>query len=293
VLSSNSKEDSSFLLVLRVNPFERTQCGSADMEELPPRLPSSLPTYSLHLMAHEDWKQWVIGDADLPIGRLHHHDGRFSVDEQFIPPCTAVYSHSVLLELHADMERILGKLEIASIQIIRKIIFKKQQNDMALIVQKVCEQVYQFTAIHAGSFGISKLFQPPVILIESFIALSRVIKNTLDIYEGLGKEELLNYWNESCDIKKGELEVQLSTIANLKYNHQDISSSVEKIKFFSKYMDKLFTSMSKLEYIGKRKDAGIFVKEHQDAKDNSSSTRDFQTVEEPPVPSKRKSFFVE
>ncbi|MCH6234206.1 hypothetical protein [Cognataquiflexum rubidum] len=287
------KAESNFWLILRVNPFERTGFGNTDIEELPPRLPSSLPTYSLHLLPQSEGKPWVVGNADLPIGRLQYLDGNYSIDDNYIPPCSAVSSHSSLLELHADMEKLLGKLEIASIQILRKIILKKQQNDMAFIVQKVCEQLSSFTAIHAGSFGISKLFQPPVFLIESFIALSRLIKNNLDIFEGCGKEELLNYLNESCDVRKGELEAQLSLISNLNYNHQDISFSVEKITFFSKYIDKLFANMLKLEYIGKRKDAGIFVKEHQHSKEPSSPTGDYQSAEEEPIARKRKSFFVE
>lgn len=292
-IESVNRNGVSFFVVLRVNPFEKKPYGIADLDELPPRLPSSIPSYSLHVLAGEELNQWIIGESDFPIGKLHCQDGSIVVDECFIPPCSTTYSHQALLDLHAEMEKLLGKLEVTSIQIIKKIIQKKQQNDMALIVQRICEQIHGFTAQQLGSFGISKLIQPPVFLFESIISLSRLIKNTLDIYEGSGKEELLNYWNDWCDIKKGEMEAQLATVANLKYNHQDIYGCAEKIRFFSRYIDKLFTAMAKLEYIGKRKDAGIFVKEHQEPKVHSSGVMDSHSVGEAPAPVKRKSFFIE
>jgi hypothetical protein len=163
--------------------------------------------------------------------------------------------------MHAQLEQFFGKMEILSIQLIQKILQKKQQNEMASIVRQVCEQVIQFTAYNNGSFKVINLHQPPVYLINGVSAFARLIKNTLDIYTGSGKEELINYFVEWCDVTQGELESAFTSLANYSYNHQDIRSSLNIVSRFTGILLPLFINLARLDYIGKRKEVGIFVKE--------------------------------
>jgi hypothetical protein len=87
------------------------------------------------------------------------------------------------------------------------------------------------------------------------------MKNTLDCFIGSGKDELITYFTEWCNVKQGELEGAITTLSNHQYDHIDINDSIDKVSMFTKMISKLFYQLSRLEYIGKRRESGIFVKE--------------------------------
>jgi hypothetical protein len=65
-------------------------------------------------------------------------------------------------------------------------------------------------------------------------------------------------------MKQGELEGMLTGIATLRYDHNDINQPVSRMVQFAKTTGKLFETLSNLEFIGKRKESGFFIKEeHQ------------------------------
>lgn len=287
-------KSTDFYIVLVIHPYERTPCGQADLTELPPRLPYSRPTYTLHLLPIEELSSHSIGEFQLPIGKLRVLENNLVLDENYIPPCARTNCHFELINVHAGLEQFFGKLELNSLQIIQKILQKKQQNDMAQIVQKLCEQVIQFTSFHLGDFKQLGLDQPPIYLINRTIAFSRLLKNSLDFYIGSGKEELINYCVEWCGVEKGELEGSLTTLAHQPYDHLNIAESMEKVENLAKCVGNLWMNLAKLEYIGKRKDTGIFVKEQMVQKEAGNPSKDH--VNQPTTedrPGKRKSFFLE
>jgi len=252
---------SEYFVVIVVNPYKRIPYGDADPNETPPRLPYTIPSYELQLMALSETRENALGRLQLPIAKLRIEEQKVLLDEDYIPPCCSVSSYNDLMEIHADLEKFYGTMELYALQIIQKILQKKQQNEMALIVQKLCEQISFFTAVHLNEFKQLNIYQPPVFLINTVSSLARVIKNTLDFYIGSGKEVLINYCIEWCDVNQGELEGAITALSNHKYNHLAISDSIEKVMVFTKLISRLFSNFAKLEYIGKRKETGIFVKE--------------------------------
>ncbi len=286
-------KSSEYLVVLTVDPFDRTPCGDADPTEMPPRLPYTLPAYSLGLMPFGDAGTHSLGDFQLPVGRLIITEQKAILDDDYIPPCSSVGSHPDLLELHAEVERFFGKMELHAVHIIQKVLQKKQQNEMALIVAKVCENIAHFTASHLGNFKLIYLHQPPVFLINTLASFARLLKNTLDFYTGSGKEELINYCIEWCDIKQGELEAAIASQANHPYAHLNINASIEKAAEFTRRLDRLFSNLARLEYVGKRKDTGIFVKEQPIQKDSGLFAKEPASPEPEIQPKKRRSFLVD
>ncbi len=183
------------------------------------------------------------------------------LEEDYIPPCTSINSHPELLEIQAGLEQFYGKMELYSLQIIQKILQKKQSNEMAVIVQKLCENISVFTASQLAEIKSVGTVQPAVYMISRICSLARLMKNTLDCYLHSGKEELVNYFTEWCNISQGELEIAITDLSNHQYDHLDINSSIDKVSKFTKILSKLFYQLARLEYIGKRREAGIFVKE--------------------------------
>jgi hypothetical protein len=250
----------SFYIVLTINPYKRIPHGNAG-SEIPARIPYTLPSLYVDLIPFSEITRNVIGPFQIPVGKMSVEDQRVFVEEDYIPPCTAVGSHPELLEIHAALEQFYSKMEVYSLQIIQKIFQKKQANDMSVIVQKLCENISVFTASQLAELKSHGIVQPPLNIVSKICSLARLIKNTLDCYLGSGKEELINYFSEWCNIKQGELEASLALLSTYQYDHMDINDSIGIVSQFTKLISKLFHQLARLEYIGKRREAGIFVKE--------------------------------
>jgi len=89
------------------------------------------------------------------------------------------------------------------------------------------------------------------------------MKNSIDMRTGSGKDELMNYLTEWCELKQGELETMLGNLSNTDFDNNDVNKNISDIIAFVKVTLRLFETLSKLEFIGKRKEGGIFVKEEQ------------------------------
>lgn len=251
----------TWYVVLTVNPYKRVPYGLANPAESPARLPYTLPLYTIDLLTTEDVTKNKLGDFQLTVGLLMLEEQRLSLDESYVPPCTSISSHTDLLETYAALEEFWSRLESCCLQIMQKILQKKQSNELSVIVQRICEQLLSYTAGTLAEWKLSGIVQAPVYLVSRTSALARLLKNGLDTWLGSGKEELINYFTDWCNFSQGELEASITGMAGLVYDHLNIATSLSRIVDFTNTISQLFHQLARLEYIGKRKDAGIFVKE--------------------------------
>jgi hypothetical protein len=272
----------SYFVVVTVNPYQRSPFGNAAPDEIPPRIPYTTPQYSVSLLPEETLQNKNPGLYQLVVGKFFIREQNLLADENYIPPCVTSSSHHDLIDVFAGMEEFISKMELYCTQILQKIIQKKQQNDLAQIVQRICENILQYSSSHAMVYRWSMLHQPPLFMLSVIASMARVLKNTLDQYIGSGKDELINYFMEWCGLNQGELENLVTNLTNHKYLHENINATVEITAAFTKSMSSLFYNLSRLEYIGKRKDANIFVKEEV-------VKSDFPEI----VPKKRRSFLAD
>jgi hypothetical protein len=259
---SELKDRSEFYyVVLSIDPYERVPFGTADPKETPPRMPFTMPAYYLTLLSAAETSAVSLGNFQIPVGKVVVEEQLVRLVENYIPPCTAVNSHYELLEVHAGLEQFFGQMELYALQIIQKILQKKQQNELADGIYKISENLTTFTATEYSNFKMSYLYQPPVFMITAVAGMARLIKNTMDFYVGTSKDELISYCTEWCGVNQGELETAITTLCNYQYNHLDINDALEKVLKFTQIISSLFSSLARLEYIGKKKESGIFVKE--------------------------------
>ncbi|HEX6431571.1 MAG TPA: hypothetical protein VF008_27965 [Niastella sp.] len=259
---SELKDRSEFYyVVLSIDPYERVPFGTADPKETPPRMPFTMPAYYLTLLPAAETSAISLGQFQVPVGKVVVEEQLVRLIENYIPPCTAVNSHYELLEVHAGLEQFFGQMELYALQIIQKILQKKQQNELADAIYKISENLTTFTATEYSNFKMSYIYQPPVFMITAVAGMARLIKNTMDFYIGTSKDELISYCTEWCGVSQGELETAITTLCNYQYNHLDINDALEKVLKFTQIISSLFGSLSRLEYIGKKKESGIFVKE--------------------------------
>lgn len=258
---SINSEDTEWYVVLAINPANRIVVGHSSPEEDPPRHPYVLPEYKLDIIPKNETSKQVLGLHHVIIGKVIIENDQPIVDSNFIPPCTSIQSFPDLKFTYNEVGSFFNQMEAFSVYIIQKIHQKKQTNDLANIALYLSQQVMHYINAHIIEYRMIDKYQPPVKMFSKLGGLARVIKSSLDIFVGTGKEDFVNYLTNWCDLNQGALEGVLIETIEMEYIHTDINATLQKISSFTKLMLTLFKKLNELEYIGKKAETGIFVKE--------------------------------
>ena len=258
---ADSKNESTWWIFLFVHPFEKQAAGSPDLAENPPRFPNVLPSYSIQVVSDTNYRQYSGHPYSLVIGKVAVNGNDVRIEDDYIPPCISINANPDLLSLHGELDKYLADVELYCSQIVQKIFRKDQKNEISELVMFLCDRVMLYLGQAITSMRWNMVYAPPASMFAAISTLSRIMKNTIDLRIGSGKEELMNYLSEWCELRQGELESMLSNLANAGFNQNDINKNIEKVVQFVKVTSRLFETLSKLEFIGKRKESGIFVKE--------------------------------
>ena len=197
------------------------------------------------------------------IGKIKMVESQPEIIKEYIPPCTSIQSHTQLKDIHAKYENYFGQMELNLLKILRKIEEKEQTNELAKVVSLLSTNILFFISTSMLEFRWKITNQPPIAMFEFVARCARIIKNTIDANSGKAKEELLNYFMDWCNLNQGEFENILINTVNFQYEHTRIQNTVAIINQFVDVISTLFEKLSALEYIGKKKDTGIFVKEQK------------------------------
>jgi len=268
LIKLNQETINEYVIVLAVNRFERIPSGVPDTWETPPRLPYVLPGYHVSVHPVEEINS-IVTPHSFIIGKLHMSDGKPEVDEDYIPACQAVYSHPKLAEFHTQLLKVLGQIEIDIVDILRGIANKKQSTTIAETVVAMSEAMLQFLSIHLVEFRNMGRYYPPVYMFETIAAFARTINNSINKQSTANREELYNYVQDWCNLKQGEFERLLLNTVELHYHHDDIQSAIVVLAPFINTISKIINTLSNLDFIGRKKDRQIFVKEQKEKPTNS------------------------
>jgi predicted component of type VI protein secretion system len=261
-------ENAVLLACISVNPFKRTPYGEPDPEENPPRYPFTHPEYSLNLIPEDELKNTIgFGTNYLTIGKILVNAGESKIDDNYIPPSVSVSSHQKLQELYTEIDRFYGQIELFAVQIAQKIYAKKQTNELATMMEMMSDKTLNYLGMEINRFRWMSPHTPPAQMLLSVVSLARVIKNFIDARSGAGKEELLNYFAEWCNVSQGDFETIFTETINTDYNHNQMDKVIAKITRFMKTFEDLYSVLSRLDYIGKKRDGSIFVSENTDERD--------------------------
>lgn len=261
-------EEVNLLVCISVNHFSRIPFGEPDPDENPPRYPYTQPKYSLDLVQEGELRDGLgFGTGSLTVGRIKVSGGECFMDHDYIPPCISVSSHPKLKKLYAEIDRFYSQVELFASQIKQKIRVKKQNNLLSLMVDDMAEKAIFYLGSEINRYRWSVAYAPPLSMFSSVIGLGRILKNCIETYTGCGKEELLNYITEWCNISQGDFESTFFEILNAEYHHHQISSVVLKIDRFTKMIEEMFSILNQLDYIGKKRDGSIFISENPGDRD--------------------------
>lgn len=257
------EHEKRYKIVLAVSPFETQEVGDADPEEVPPRRPYVESTYQLGLLPVSTSGEAIksYGVQELPIGEITSDGNGIRLNQDYIPPSMAVYSSAQLIDIHTQFYHSLLKLENLCINIIRKIAAKDQDFLLARIVDQISHEILSYLGTTLYQFNSELRYAPPVKMVEHIAGLGRLLRNALDIHQGMGREELINYFIEWCEINQGAFEKVITQVVNHTYDH---TSTAEAMDCCSQFLDEivgLYVKLDKLDYIGRKSEKDIFVKE--------------------------------
>jgi hypothetical protein len=248
-------------VVLLSKPFHPQPYGTINLDENPPRLPYLRTGYEVQLLTAGGYEQFVHNPAALFIGKLQAGPNEVLVADDYIPPCYSPAAHPDLASLCGEFDNFLSSLEQKTTFIVQKIFTKNQQNELSELVQFVCDRMLLHLSQSITHLRWTAMHESPAELFASASSLARVIKNALDMRLGSGKEEMMNYIVEWSELKQGELDALLTHMATMRFNNNDVNANIGKVIQFVSVLNKLFDTLSKLEYIGKKKESGYFVNE--------------------------------
>lgn len=262
-ISKEQVQAEDHYVALMVNPFQRVPFGIPEENETPPRLPFVIPSYSLSLHPVSQIDNIRTGNA-LVIGKIVFKGEKPELDDDYIPPCQTIYSHPKLAEYHAQLLKVIGQIEIDVVSILRRIEDKRQSTTIAETVADVTNALLLFLDVNVIEFRNMARYYPPVFIFEQMAALARNINNSINKQSTANREELLNYIQDWSNLKQGEFEELLSKAIEYNYDHDNINESINRLAPFVNAISKICGTLSNLDFIGKKKDRQIFVKEQKE-----------------------------
>jgi uncharacterized protein YbgA (DUF1722 family) len=251
----------NYYLVLTVDPFKRVPAGEADPEENPPRNPFAIPEYKLNLIPPVNINTYQIGVHFLVIGHLKIVEKKAQLTDEYIPPCSQVRSHPALIDLHDRITNFLIMMEKNTLEVIGKIHLKRQKSTLSATVLDFNENLLVFLSHQVSEHKWILIHQPPVYMLESISRFSRLMMNLTESYPHEYKEEMINYYSDWCNLRQGEFEEMLTRALNAVYVHENIKETIIPLLKFMEVISFLYKTLSGLEYIGKPKELGVYIKE--------------------------------
>lgn len=254
------KED--YYLIISVNPFDKIPHGDVDLEETPPRHPFTKPSYHIELMPVSSFDSGAAtsGGNYIIIGKATVQGNSIQADTSFIPPCTSVLSHPLLLNYYNSVAKTMAILQQYAIRIIQKNINTSQNTKLAFNVKLLCHALVNHIGNIYFQFRNVIPHVAPIYLIECFSQLSIHLYNTTQSISSLELEEMLNYVSEWSEVAPHTFLNQLSAVAEINYQHTDCGAHLKEVQLLLVSLEKIFLKLSELDYIGQRKE-NIIVNE--------------------------------
>lgn len=261
----NENSDSRRIIynvLLLVNPFERVPSGNPDPQDNPPRYPEISRGYSISLLPVAEMAPKATDNYHLTIAQLILENGKISINNNYIPPSSAVVSHPNLIRYYELFSTLMNDIQLSAFKIIDKTTGKEAITPLGKNIRLLSEKLLDYLAQVFFSYRNLGYQQSPIQLAGYFSNLAHVFFTGVKLIEPKEREEMLKYFYEWRDVTPSNFEELLARNIELIYNHQDIYASMSLIEEFLKVMAALWNKLSMLEYIGQRKE-NIVVAEQQ------------------------------
>ena len=191
---------------------------------------------------------------------MQYKNGMANADVSFIPPCTTVNNHPLLLKYYQDFAKTIASLQQFATRIIQKNHYKNQNVALTQSIKELCSvMLSQFGDWYFYYRNISHQIAP-IFMIDMFSKLAHSIYIAIEKIPEKEKEEALNYCYEWSDVPPHLLLNQLSAVVEINYDHYKNGEYMKSINMLLTSLYNIWEKLSGLEYIGQHKE-NIIVKE--------------------------------
>lgn len=247
--------DEDHYILIAVNPFDKIAFGDLDPEEVPPRQPNTLPKYYVELVQASVIDTSHTGGNYLIIGKVSLNSNSIKADQSFIPSCTSIRSHPRLIAYHADFGAKMRSLQQYAFKIIQKTPSAQQNEAFAPQVKSLCSTLINYFADTYFQFRNIIPEQAPVYMIDVFARQALHLYNATQAMPSIALEEMLNYAYEWSNVAPNTLLNQLSTVAEINYDHNNCGKHFQDVENLLNSLERILAKLSDLDYIGQRKES--------------------------------------
>ena len=260
-------------ILLNVVPFDRNPCGIPDINETPSRYPYVEPTYRLTLLPRNNRKSVAENYLySVVIGLLRKQDGVYTLDGNYIPPSLSMASHSRLHEYMADFTREISILDNAVKKIVEKTVAQPNRTPIAENVLLLCKDFSHTLSMIYFEWRNKAHMLTPYEVVKTLTSFASTILTSLCFLSIKEKETMLKYFHEWNGISPSTFEQLLDEVVNKSYDHNRINQSLVAVQGMLHMLEELFTSLSRLEFIGQHRES-IVISERQMQDTVSESNR--------------------
>lgn len=267
-------DEAMFYITITVNPFKRVPFGDPPENEMPPRNPFTNAECRLDLLLSSQVNIYQFESSSLIVGKLSYKKGEFKHHQEFIPACTSLLSHPNLTGFYNAAGETLVQIERSCFLILQKIRSKDQKTSLSTTIYMLSEKLGFDISSSLLHFRSVIPAQPPVYLFVMLLEVPNIISTILTLLTPKEREELLTYLGEWTNQSAGNLETRTNDfLINYAYNHNDPLLALSPVYDYLKMISELFSILSQLEFIGKRKGQSVFIVEHDVAKENTEKPK--------------------
>ncbi len=245
-LSQIRQEADLYAVVLMINPFKRQATGSPDPEEVPPRLPYSIPTYKLEVLPlgqHHPNKLL----SQIMIGKLQLNGAQKELLD-YIPPCTCVEADQTLKGYFVEFCNHLYQILVHGAEIVQKVYGKSSKKPLAQHISFIAEKTTFYISERLDVIKNQGPFLPPMYLFSQIQGLARTLDTAGMCLTQADRDDTFKFFSEFLNTRLGEWNQTVKSVLNLSYNHVDIiSSMIVPLGNFLAVTDRLFHQLAELE----------------------------------------------
>lgn len=259
-------------VVLSVSPFDRRPCGEPDMREEPPRYPFVDSVYKMSIVERD--KEFVneYGPFDVVVGLLRKKDGEFKLDGDYMPPSLSMSSIPELRKYMETFSQSISTMKSA-ISVIFEKAFSPNANKTKCLENTLtfCRELQRSMANSDYRFHSYGANLSPYQVAEIFGGMANSVLLSLSFMSKSDKDDLLKYFYEWNGITPSTFEQVVDEVASKCFCQNRIDTTILSICEMIKLLESLLVDLSKLDYVGQRKESMVISV--SSAKEESSQSK--------------------
>lgn len=245
-------------VVLSVSPFDRRPCGEPNLMEEPPRYPFVDPIYKLSIIERDKDCVNEYGPYDVVVGLLKKKDGEFKLDNNYIPPSLSMTS-DIKLKRYMNQFSQSVTLMKSVLGVILDKAYSSNANKTTVLENTLlfCREVLRSLSdmeYRWRSYGLSLT---PYQVAEIFGRMANSVLVSFSYMSKSDKDEMLKYFYEWIGVAPSSFEQMLGDVASNVFCQNRIDASMSSIHDMLKLLEDLLVNLSKLDYVGQRKESMV------------------------------------